>query len=34
LYIACQIATAHGGSIEVKSTDAEGTTFTVRMPRH
>jgi signal transduction histidine kinase len=33
LYIACQIATAHGGSIEVKSTDAEGTTFTVRMPR-
>jgi signal transduction histidine kinase len=34
LYIANQIATAHGGSIEVKSTDAEGTTFTVRMPRH
>jgi signal transduction histidine kinase len=34
LYIACQIATAHGGSIEVTSTDAEGTTFTVRMPRH
>lgn len=34
LYIADQIAMAHGGSIEVKSTDAEGTTFTVRMPRH
>ncbi|MGJ7497182.1 sensor histidine kinase [Variovorax sp. RT4R15] len=34
LYIACQIATAHGGSIAVKSTDAEGTTFTIRMPRH
>ena len=34
LYIAYQIATAHGGSIAVKSTDAEGTTFTVQMPRH
>jgi len=34
LYIAREIATAHGGSIEVKSTAAEGTTFTVRMPRH
>ncbi|MCM5680514.1 HAMP domain-containing histidine kinase [Schlegelella sp. S2-27] len=34
LYIACQIATAHGGSVKVASTDAEGTTFTVRMPRH
>jgi signal transduction histidine kinase len=33
LYIAHQIATAHGGSIEVKSTDAEGTSFSVRMPR-
>lgn len=34
LYIAHEIATAHGGSIEVKSTDAEGTIFSVRMPRH
>lgn len=34
LYIASEIATAHGGSIELKSTEAEGTTFTVRMPRH
>jgi signal transduction histidine kinase len=32
LYIAHEIATAHGGSIEVKSTDAEGTNFTVHMP--
>ncbi|MFT3815596.1 MAG: HAMP domain-containing sensor histidine kinase [Acidovorax sp.] len=34
LYIAYQIAMAHGGSIEVRSTDADGTTFIVRMPRH
>lgn len=33
LYIAHQIAMAHGGDIEVISTDSEGTTFTVRMPR-
>ena len=33
LYIASQIAAAHGGSIGVTSTDT-GTTFTVRLPRH
>jgi len=33
LYIAHQIALAHGGSIEVDSTDSDGTTFTVRLPR-
>jgi signal transduction histidine kinase len=33
LYIALQIAKAHGGGIDVASTDADGTTFTVRLPR-
>jgi signal transduction histidine kinase len=33
LYIAERIVTAHGGTIEVKSTDDAGTTFTVRLPR-
>jgi len=33
LFIARQIAEAHGGSIAVKSTPEEGTTFTVRLPR-
>jgi signal transduction histidine kinase len=33
LYIVEQIVTAHGGSIEVASTEAEGTTFTVHLPR-
>jgi len=33
LYIANQIALAHGGSIEVESTAEGGTTFTVRLPR-
>lgn len=33
LYIAEQIVTAHGGSIEVKSSAAAGTTFTVHLPR-
>lgn len=32
LYIARQIARAHGGEIEVRSVDGEGTTFTVRLP--
>lgn len=32
LFVAREIALAHGGSIEVKSNDAEGTTFTVRLP--
>ena len=33
LYIAHQIADAHGGDISVTSDDAIGTTFTVRIPR-
>ncbi len=33
LYIADQIAKAHGGGIDVASSDAEGTVFTVRLPR-
>jgi PAS domain S-box-containing protein len=33
LYIAVQIAAAHGGTIRVRSEGARGTTFTVRLPR-
>lgn len=33
LYIAERIVTAHGGHIEVASSEAEGTTFTVHLPR-
>lgn len=33
LYIARQIALVHGGDISVRSTEAEGTTFTVRLPK-
>jgi signal transduction histidine kinase len=33
LYIVREIVRAHDGSIEVASTAAEGTTFTVRLPR-
>jgi signal transduction histidine kinase len=33
LYIAKQIALAHAATIEVESTDREGTTFAVRLPR-
>jgi signal transduction histidine kinase len=33
LYIAGEIARAHGGSIEVRSGAREGTTFTLRLPR-
>lgn len=32
LYIVKQIAEAHAGRIEVKSSEAEGTTFTLRLP--
>jgi signal transduction histidine kinase len=34
LFIVDQIARAHGGSVEVRSSDSEGTTFSVRWPRH
>ena len=33
LFVARETALAHGGSIHVASTDAEGTMFTVRIPR-
>lgn len=33
LYIAHQIVTAHGGTIDVTSADGAGTTFTMRLPR-
>jgi signal transduction histidine kinase len=33
LYIARTIAYAHGGTIEVSSTDSDGTTFVVQLPR-
>ena len=33
LYIAKQIVAAHGGTIAVRSTEADGTIFTVRLPR-
>jgi signal transduction histidine kinase len=32
LYIAKEIISAHGGTIEVRSSDDEGTTFVVRLP--
>lgn len=34
LFIAKELVTAHAGTIEVTSTAADGTTFTVRLPRH
>ncbi|MFP2911578.1 ATP-binding protein [Pyxidicoccus sp. 3LFB2] len=34
LYIVRSIAQAHGGTVEVRSLAEEGTTFTVRLPRH
>jgi hypothetical protein len=33
LYIAQQIALAHGGGIEIRSSPEEGTTFELRLPR-
>lgn len=33
LYIASQVVIAHGGTLDATSTDADGTTFTVRLPR-
>lgn len=33
LYIVDRIVDAHGGSIDVRSSEAEGTTFTLRLPR-
>jgi signal transduction histidine kinase len=33
LYIVKSIVAAHGGTVDVRSAEAEGTTFTVRLPR-
>ena len=33
LYIVKNIVTAHGGAVTVRSSDADGTVFTVRLPR-
>jgi signal transduction histidine kinase len=33
LYIAREIALAHGGSVELSSSDEAGTRFEVRLPR-
>jgi len=33
LYIAREVVTAHGGSIDVRSSAEDGTVFTVRLPR-
>ncbi len=33
LFIASQIALAHGGSLEARSSEVEGTVFTLRLPR-
>ena len=34
LYITQQIVLGHGGTLDARSTPEEGTTFTVRLPRH
>jgi signal transduction histidine kinase len=34
LFIARQVVVAHGGTIDVRSSADEGTTFTARLPRH
>ncbi|WP_426756423.1 hybrid sensor histidine kinase/response regulator [Myxococcus sp. Y35] len=34
LYIVRSIVVAHGGTVEARSSEASGTTFTVRLPRH
>jgi PAS domain S-box-containing protein len=34
LFITKEIVTAHGGQVAVSSAEAEGTTFTVTLPRH
>ena len=34
LYIVDRIVAAHGGRIDVASSEGHGTTFTVRLPRH
>ena len=33
LFIVKEIVTGHGGTVELASTEEEGTTFTVRLPR-
>jgi len=33
LYIVREVASAHGGSVAVRSSADEGTTFTIRLPK-
>jgi signal transduction histidine kinase len=33
LFLVREIASAHGGTVEVRSSEREGTTFSVRLPR-
>ncbi|WP_425557678.1 ATP-binding protein [Herbaspirillum huttiense] len=33
LYIVREVASAHGGSVSVRSSADEGTTFTIRLPK-
>jgi signal transduction histidine kinase len=34
LFIAKTVVDGHGGSIDAESSDAAGTTFRIRLPRH
>jgi signal transduction histidine kinase len=34
LYIVRQIVQAHGGTVDLESTESAGTTFVVNLPRH
>ena len=34
VYITNEVVRSHGGTVDVSSSEAAGTTFTVRLPRH